>query len=792
MRLNLSTYRLPDKKRSSRRGSTLLIVLAVLSLLVLMAVTLGYTSKLEVISSRNFEAGVQRDIAVISSLRSASLEINKSMPYQAIGEFDLHKGLVQGNFREGVITENSHVFVEDLSAKLNVNTASPEALQRFFGKLAYDNQMELNVSGLVSGIVARRTGNDGMAGAAGVDDNDTLESALFINDDTKLAPKSTRISLERNQVKQNLDPRGIDECNEGDGQREELEKLIFGEDEDEEFVADIRYPAFGDDLRFGRLEELLEVPGMTPRLFTLAAPYLTVFSVSQQLHFPSSEEGEFPVSPVDLNRATAEELYEALYAEYGYTKDEELLKQFAANVVDYRDLDSVPTILHLNGADVIGFERTPVIIEVYPDAITSEEDGDDGQFVEVYNPWPEPFNLSGWRLTVNGVTIPLTGQLGSQDYLIVTDDYKDEADDDGYSFFDNFGRATNNASKRIIENQSLNLPESGSMNRVELLDGDGNLIDQFVYNGNAGFSTATSLQRANSIVREVQVAPVTPFGRYPESAPDSEVVQKLLSSPKEAPFLTPYDILNVFSGFARMDGDEGNRWGFPVEGSPKSGDSSLRSKATDPAHLDLRLLDLFAVEANKRPRYKGLDREDADTERKSARDRLNPWHRDVGDASAEDLSRLERDAEAHAFFEYAVKPVGHRNGRVNLNTAEAPVLHALGLSEEQIQYILAERDVIFNEAISGVGSRTVLYKSYEELFSDDNLWSLYSGDDCQLKSLRETLLKEAGFSSSAFLLEGAPLEVTKSDGKDRHSPRAQMVVAFDGSTPELVYWRLAP
>jgi len=40
-------------------------------------------------------------------------------------------------------------------------------------------------------------------------------------------------------------------------------------------------------------------------------------------------------------------------------------------------------------------EETPLITEVYPDAATSVG-GDEGQFVEIYNPWNHPITMTNW------------------------------------------------------------------------------------------------------------------------------------------------------------------------------------------------------------------------------------------------------------------------------------------------------------------------------------------------------------------------------------------------------------
>ncbi|MCC7391012.1 hypothetical protein IT571_01470, partial [Candidatus Sumerlaeota bacterium] len=71
-----------------RRGSTLLIVIALLSLLVLMAATIAYTSKLEVLTTRNFGKAVQNQTSALTGVPFAAFAAKAKLPAGAVGTLD--------------------------------------------------------------------------------------------------------------------------------------------------------------------------------------------------------------------------------------------------------------------------------------------------------------------------------------------------------------------------------------------------------------------------------------------------------------------------------------------------------------------------------------------------------------------------------------------------------------------------------------------------------------------------------------------------------------------------------
>ena len=71
---------LPYRKN---KGSTLIIVLVILSILALIATTLSFTSRLEVISSANFAEGIQARMSAATGVEAASILLPTTAPYTA-------------------------------------------------------------------------------------------------------------------------------------------------------------------------------------------------------------------------------------------------------------------------------------------------------------------------------------------------------------------------------------------------------------------------------------------------------------------------------------------------------------------------------------------------------------------------------------------------------------------------------------------------------------------------------------------------------------------------------------
>ncbi|MCC6546319.1 lamin tail domain-containing protein [Candidatus Sumerlaeota bacterium] len=828
----------------ARRGSTLLIVIALLSLLVLLAATIAYTSKLEVLTTRNFGKAVQNQTATLTGVPFAALATKANLPPGAVGVLDFTfdaselksaamtvdedagvrferdrnaRGAAAANAkaqwvlkraRPGVSTATSTVDISDTASRVNLNTADARQLESIITIAAARANVSAGDSAAIAGsIVAYRLGPDGAPGVAGVDDNDSEAQSLDGGAGKRTAVDSGYLGKSPGAVQRlasTCEGNATDRLN-------FIKNLKKGIDEPDEFISDIRYPAFGDDRRFQSAADLLRVPGVTERLVIALVPYVTAFSISQEERPGDAAEDRVLL---DLNRASAEEIHDALALEYGNEKDDALLRQFAVNIVDARDEDCRPTVMS-DGAsgEVLGLERTPFITEIYADSRTDDARGDDGQFVELFNPWKESFTLTGWTLRVGGRDYPLTGVLGSQNYLVITDDYKNDRDPNASedlegegSFYDIFKIVSNNGSKRVLEIVDLNLPHTPAPHTVELRDDTGAIVDRFAYTPSAGASTLNSFQRYNPLIRDSVFVRATPFTRAVDASDpvsDEELVTKLRNAPQDVPFTSVLELFDVFAGYSQATGKKGERMAFPVVASTASRDSKRRDLASNSGLIDARVIDLFTVETSKRVTPKQVVAEYS----KKSGEVLSGVHdvpvgkdaavsaREAVDGARKEAAELVdskgKDAQAAAWARFAMAPIGMRQGLINVNTAGDAVLQSAGFTKAQAASIVQRRREVERDALAQKSSQRVIYNRLSDVLVDENLWG--SGTDtCQ--SLRDftPVFDRLTVTSRAFLLEGHALETSES-GTLRDNPAVvSAVVAMDKPAPELVGLNFVP
>ncbi|HMZ51246.1 MAG TPA: type II secretion system protein GspK [Candidatus Sumerlaeota bacterium] len=824
-----------------RRGSTLLIVIALLSLLVLMAATIAYTSKLEVLTTRNFGKAVQNQTSALTGVPFAAFAAKAKLPAGAVGTLDFTfdgKPLAgskvniddeagvkferavgaasQASAEEktkwiikrkspGVGTTTGSVDIADAASRVNLNTADAQQLATIISLAAAKGNVSAgNAPALAERIVAYRLGPDGAPGVAGKDDNNSEAESLDGGVDGGKAVRTNVLDESPDAT-----ARLSSTCEGNATERINFIKALKqGTDEPDEYISDIRYPAFGDDRRFQSVADLARVGGISDRLILALAPYVTTFSVSQEQRPAEAEENR---TLLDLNRATAQEIYDALALEYSGEKDDILLRQFAVNVVDARDEDRRPTMMP-DGAqgDVLGLERTPFITEIYADSRTDDRRGDDGQFVELFNPWKESFALTGWTVRVGKRDYPLTGTLGPQNYLIITDDYKNDkdpaADEDlegEGSFYDVFRIVSNNSSKRVLELVEFDLPHTPGSYTVELRDDTGAVVDRFVYAPAAGASTLNSFQRYNPLIRESAFARATPFSRPADPAQptisDADLVDKLRNAPQDLPFTSVLQLFDVFAGYAQADGTRGERMAFPVVASSISQDTKRRDLAGSSSLMDARMIDLFTIETSKRMTPKEVVKE----YRKNSTERLKSAYEvpsedeETGDRKpgtgdeGKLISTKGRDAEAAAWARFSMPTVGLRQGLINVNTAGEAVLQSAGFTASQAASIVKRRREVERDALLQKSSARVLYNRLSDVLVDENLWG--SGEDtCQ--SLRDftPVFDRLTVTSRAFLLEGHALESSESGALQNSPTMVSAVVAMDKPAPELVGLNLLP
>lgn len=586
---------------ASRRGSALVLAVAVLAVLAIFSLTLGYNTRVELTASRNWANGVQARMAAVTGV---DLHLSEQPRNPIVAGDVALAGLDDGQDRQSwlrplpirltsedltpfgmddplnaavqpvaIARELAVTTMFDAGARINVNALVPQSWDRSRAagewteaELADFIQMVLTARGiagvdavqLARNIVAMRYGPDGLPGLAGFDDN--------MN-----APRP------------------------GNGAAREDDVTDTGEwlDEAEEFVVDIRRAPAGDDRPFNSVAELLRVPGMTVEAWEALSPYLTVFSVSfAAFELPEQDRSDevlgFP--QVDPNTATPDMLFDALRYRFP-DAPESLLAQFAVNIVDYRDADSVPTEWRLNGRTYLGYEMTPYINEVCSDVASLDSEGDDGQFIELYNPYPVPMDVNGWRIEGAGPQILLIGRIAPGGFLVLTDDFTERNDPTPEnrsgigSFYQLFNEVPTGEKRRIEEYPLLDIPnESGE---IRLRDAQGRLVDVFTYHGGRWTGASRSFQRVDPRVRFARLMDATPLRPNRGATEMNEDDMKLHIERFNRPFTSALDVMLVSSAYAEPD-----------DGAPASAPWALPGlHAGDSRQLDVRLVDCFRIGA---------------------------------------------------------------------------------------------------------------------------------------------------------------------------------------------------
>ncbi|MCC5875937.1 MAG: general secretion pathway protein GspK, partial [Candidatus Sumerlaeia bacterium] len=795
-----------------QRGSTILIVLALLSVLVLVATTLTFTSRLEVISSQNFADGIQGRASGVSSLQALTKQASLNLNGDAASHLDfaiaatdpemldlVRKNVPGGeNFstpqiaaqlhRQGIRTPTSLVTFSDASARININTADQETLARLFSEVFSRHNVNASAGDLARRIVNHR------------DNGEKSETRVLPASFVPLHGRSLAQIWEEEAEKNHSTvsrPRGefpfvgrqqYSYVPEEMGSPDALRAFFEGRDVRSRHEPDLRLPARNGERRFSAVSEIAYLDGFNPEVVGLLEPYLTVYSTSTPTM--STRAALAGHSPLDINRATAEEIHEALRALYGGAKEDNLLRQFAVNIVDARDGNSRRTSLpDSSGLGVVlGLERVPFITEVYPNSVTPASQGNDGQFIEIYNPWDESIVLDGWSVRAGAQNHPLRGVLPSRGFLIVTDDFdntqdpqaSDEVPGTG-SFYDIFNMVPQGTHRRLIEHPALSLPHGAGRHVVELHDDGGNLADQFTYRVTDANEVFQSYQRYNLFIDESRLAKPTPFSlAYLDSELTAEMAERLRKMPKDGPFTDVMELFDIFAGYANPGGQRGRRWGFPVAASPNSSNPAHRILADDPTIIDARIIDIFTVEPLERPGREDLAKGLAAIHRKPSR------------SNQGETITPTRDKALITKAAVGVTPRGTRHGLVNVNTAPTPVLRAVGFTDLQAERMVSARTALEDQFLRGGSTEWVLWRTASDLLVDERVWGRIDPErPGPLLQQAGPVFRRISTGSAAFFLEGQALSPEDSQRVTRTGAKVQALIALDKEQPGLLWWRFA-
>ncbi len=280
----------------------------------------------------------------------------------------------------GRIVARYAVLIVDNNGCININAVANKAKN---GKHSFNEGWSTFEIGFYPGLcddvacnlVEFRNGDDGEAGIKNTDDD--TNNKIFSCD-------------------------GID--NDGDGIIDETNEGI---DEPTEF--NMLKPC-GDDRPFAVIEDIKMVEHMRKDIFNKIKHLITCWSYDLNI----DSENYFRTN---INHASVSGIASVL-KDLGYEKDD--ASQIAVNAVDYRDPDNIPTVAtDRDGRYFIGIEKTPYLNEIKPapeikvskavvynmPAIIIEECGP--HFIEIFNPYDKPINISGW--TIKGGMISLPG-----------------------------------------------------------------------------------------------------------------------------------------------------------------------------------------------------------------------------------------------------------------------------------------------------------------------------------------------------------------------------------------------
>lgn len=635
---------------NAQRGSTILLVLAMLSILLLLAIAFSYGTRLETQASSNYAELEQARMSASSGLPLVAPLLNQASqgvtsPLQAWSVVPTAvESLVKGDNSARALTSGqlaelnqagirlrrngdgelksgpqAVVHVRDLSGLVNLNAVDSEAaLQRIMHAV------------LPSGDTLQKTRAIMALRGDSLNQASRTRSASaspYSPGNQSLDPRDPNAILLENLAQLRLDP--------GSGQplfsQQEIDKL-------ENFVT-----------VFSQAPEVYNLPdgGHVPKI-SLSAP----------------------IDPEDV--------FNRLKKAFPH-KERALLLQFAANVADFADEDDEPTVLDSTGKKVeiigetmastgktIGVEMVPMITEVYPDSKTSVQYGDDGQFLEISNPWNQSISLVGWSVKAGSSRIPLTATLPAGGVLVITDNLDSPMPDTPVgegSLASIFGAIPDGSSKQVITDNSLDLPDRNS--QVTLYNPQGRIVDYFAYGAGNSVDSKQSFQRPDPLVRGWKIADATPLLISGSALGNSQA--RTAWQDGNTTFTKISQLFSLSTGYA--DSGEGSQKVYPSQTAALTLPEEM-PKDTDPypTNLDLRLVDIFTLAAPSTLAV--AESNDTDPAEMDGAERIRRFR--------EQLDRLRNGGRADSDeTEETTSALVHSYGKLNLNTCSKYAL--LGL-----------------------------------------------------------------------------------------------------------------
>lgn len=745
-----------------QRGAIFFLVLALLSIVVMVALTMLFVSRLETLASHNAGLSVQSRMAVVSGVAAAARilpsEVNRfaslAQPW-ARGWSDalIRPETADGSTSTGV-ESLARILALDESSRINLNTVAignaprpgdsagfaaalpRETFQRFLAARLAAAGLEKDMSSAIATHVLQlRLGKDGKP-----------DPQIFVS----------RV--------QNANPLAPAETPEPAAPLADLR----------------RKPETVDDLPIRDLEALRSIPGMTENAFNAVAPFLTTYSSAPELWY--GDEGEAYVK-TSLNTSSLEEIHATLAAAYPGANPY-ALQQFAVNIVDRRDTDTLPTIFPGGSTayPVLGAENTPVISEVCPDVSTFEEDDDNGEYIEIYNPLPQPVSLRGWRIDWGAGEQVLNEVLPAGGFLILTDDIKNdndptpEVDAAGMgSFYDVFRILPTGAANQAVEILSMDIPNDSGL--VQLLDGRGNLIDYLAYKGGTFNGMNRGFQKKSPFARMGEPGPASPFKTEigKPAADYAGACRNILQARMNRPFSSPAEVLAIPTEYLMLTGTAqrpSEPWSFPLLAD---------SRGQGP---DLRLLDLFTIQE-----LPGTNRLENDA--------LKPWDPENGpralagypEANPNDLETSPMPIPMRD--RYRFEPVSF--GKINLNTALPPVLEILpGMNPGLMRQILQVREQTMAEMVQSAetGADWAPFKSLADFALHPAVWENVD-DRLRLQTLL-FLSPLVTCNSSAFRVSALNTSEPAREGRRPSRAAAQALVHVGPGGSSILAWNFEP